>query len=248
MSPEIKFTESIQPGSHYDAIKVTLNDQEIAYEKQIKKNVLRIIPKTDFRGGHLKVQLPDDAVMIWNYNQDGNLASEHEWNFADQAKVTVEEIDDYYFLFSNGEACRWDEEGDSMQVLFNNVLHLVDSTYYITRDNDLMGFGDNWNDFDEDAAYHILGDGTKEHRDSPVLIAKDVVSATIDTTRSLLKKDGSLLTWGSNLHLKLGKGSTNETSYSLKPVQIMDGGGFVCQQRRSYDCATQDKCLSLRLG
>ena len=242
-APEIRFTTPIQTGNLFDDITVTLNGEALPFEKQIKHDLLRIIPKADVAGGTLKVTLPENAVAQWNSWMDGNMPTELEWTFANHTMGKITEIDDYYFLFSNGDMCRWDEDGDSMKVVYDNVRHLVDSCYFITQNNDLMGFGNNWEDYDDRPYWHILGDGTKKHRDSPVLIAKDVISAsTSDMTKCLLKTDYSLWTWGSNWFSRLGLGLNDDKDYRLSPVRVIggvlsydiQGGQLVVKTNTSY--------------
>lgn len=85
--------------------------------------------------------------------------------------------------------------------------------FVIRPDGSLWGFGTN--------TYGALGDGTTEHRTTPVRIMNDVitVSNTAWTNTMAIRSDGSLWAWGNNLHGQLGDGTTTNRH---SPIRIMD--------------------------
>lgn len=98
--------------------------------------------------------------------------------------------------------------------------------YFIKDDSTLWGWG--WNyDYCENSTFpycYILGDGTKEPRTIPVLIASDVDSYIQDDfAHAIIKKDKSLWMWGSNQYGQIGNGkSYGDQSYELSPCKVME--------------------------
>jgi len=87
------------------------------------------------------------------------------------------------------------------------------STYGIKADGSLWGWGRNKGS---------LGDGTIIDSPSPIeIISSGVIDISSGTQTIVLKKDGSLLSWGNNTFGQLGDGTNTK---SLVPKQIIDKG------------------------
>ena len=86
------------------------------------------------------------------------------------------------------------------------------SMLYVTAENCLWGWGDNY--------YGQLGDGTASPKDAPVKIMDNVKTVSTSGTFTLaVKTDGSLWTWGNNDGFLLGDGTY---AASRVPIEIMD--------------------------
>ena len=80
----------------------------------------------------------------------------------------------------------------------------------LKRDGTVWTWGSNFNG--------RLGDGTEEHRDTPVRILDQVKAISAGTFHSLaLRTDGTLWAWGPNSHGEIGDGTLTD---ALRPKQI----------------------------
>jgi alpha-tubulin suppressor-like RCC1 family protein len=112
--------------------------------------------------------------------------------------------------------------------IMNNVVSIsaaIQHSYAIKADGSLWAWGDNFRDGRNSPGAGRLGDGTDEHRLSPVKIMDGVAYVTAGPGITLaIQTDGSLWAWG----IGLPSGSTNEKiagsnlCYSGVPIKIME--------------------------
>jgi uncharacterized repeat protein (TIGR02543 family) len=115
----------------------------------------------------------------------------------------------------NTEGNTNEDLNDVNQLLMKNAQTISLGYYHssaITEDGSLYMWGYN--------GYGALGDGTTEHKLSPVKVLNDVVSVSLGTSHSAaITEDGSLYVWGSNTYGELGDGTTED---KLSPVKVLD--------------------------
>ena len=85
--------------------------------------------------------------------------------------------------------------------------------YVLKNDGTLLGWG--WE----------VGDGTKEERQEPVVIAINVskIVSPGSLHKGYIKTDNSLWLWGYNDSGQLGNETSGSDAYRLAPIKIMDG-------------------------
>lgn len=105
--------------------------------------------------------------------------------------------------------------------------------YAVTADGKLYGWGDN-------SFGHLLN-GTKTVEEKPVLMMEDVDTVAASKWKegnvAIIKRDGSLWTWGNNNYGQLGNGTHYD---STQPVKVMDNVskislGFYCMAAITND-------------
>lgn len=235
LSPCVLFNSNITVGDSFESIICKHNESDLAVSKIIDKNKLYIVPDKNLDGKSISITIPAGAIKNTYGEPNMNICLDFDYSTSQINKVA--KFGSQYILYENGDWYIWGQPNKDfptpdIQVpnSYTPVLVKADikdakkeysKGYYITNDNVLMGWGDNYNDQGPNPDNSILGDGTKYHRNSAVFIADDVKRMEGSWTKGLLKNDGTLWLWGQNRFGQIGKGNGGNLSYALAPVKVL---------------------------
>ena len=169
------------------------------YPRLIMENVAYITKTDTFTSFAIQT---DGSLWGWGFNTIGQLGD--GTNTFRRAPVRV--MDNVIFV---AQPSNPRTEG----VVVRGRFEVVNSTFAIQADGSLWAWGAN--------EWGQLGDGTTEHRNTPVRIMDNVASVSaLNQTTAAIQTDGSLWMWGRNNSFGvLGDGTTNHRS---EPVKILD--------------------------
>lgn len=237
MMPTITFNGPIKEAKGFGRIRVYCNDQFVEHDAVVSGNTLTIVPITDIEGKKIRVTIPEQVIS--DSQGECNRSLELNFSYTTAERQRVGKYCRLGRIMENGGLYIWSKS----DVPYKNIevtqgvptfaMHDV-KDYYVTgyykndyilkSDGTLYGWGDNYNDhLDGIPEWHILGDGTKEHRGEAVTIAKDVEKfETYEPSKGILKTDGTLWLWGANDSGQLGLGDYGDDKFRLAPVKVLD--------------------------
>ena len=228
--PCLIFNSSIKEGPEFENIKLLCQNEVVPCEAIINGENLYIVPEGKLDNHFFSVEIPEKAVE--SYSNDFNTRIVADFDYTTSEINLVKDWTSSSRLMDNGELYVWgygsyfptsfgikSYQGTPVKVLDGIKKYYYQ--YYITDADVLMGWGDNYNDYDTNPDNSILGDGTKFHRDNPVKISDNVYRIEKGWTGGLLKNDGTLWLWGQNRFGQIGNGHEGTDYYVLSPVQVL---------------------------
>lgn len=237
--PSVSFSSEIQPSELYSRITLLKDETEkVSGELIITKNTIYFVPDEELRIGKYSLVLPENCLK--SSTSDINFA--YEYSFSIRLTDLVKKIGDHKMLKGNGELHFWGNNSDlifpdpsmdnkilSPIFVYNNIIDYQRSsqnTYILKSDGTLMGWGGNCeyksSKSSAENSCHVLGDGTKSTRETPVEILSNVKKyCNGDYHRGAIKNDNTLWKWGRNLYGQIGNGITDESG-QLAPVKVLD--------------------------
>lgn len=183
-------------------------------------------------GKSVSIIIKSNAVR--NQKEEPNVEIRLNFDYEDASITDIKKIGSQYILYENGDWHIWGYQTDFPNVdtsapnQYTPVLAMSDVKdaneylgYYITKEDILMGWGTNYNDYSSNPDNSILGDGTKQHRDNAVFISDNVKRYETGWTSGLIKYDGTLWLWGQNRFGQIGNGKYGTSNYALSPIKVL---------------------------
>jgi len=150
----------------------------------------------------------DEAAYEYDEYDNDNIINNYDEDIQDSLPQEVQEIEAMDFGVGIVPA-------GSLPIQGNRISAGDRHAFMIMPNNSLWGWGDNWSG--------QLGDGTTEHRLSPVWIMDNVAAVSASSQHTMaITIDGSLWAWGRNDGGQLGNGTSGDWSPNPNPIKIMD--------------------------